>query len=138
MVKIGKIIAFNIISLLTMINIFYIYYLYGFPKFALTLTFLKGIAAGVILIIFVWFITFLVNLSLIVSRAVAKKNLLRLSFLSLLILFISHLVLLIKNWYFYGPCYSCLLLVIFYLILTIICYSMLKELYQLINEIFNK
>lgn len=138
MVKIGKIIVFNILSLLTMMNIFYVFFYAGMYPPRLSGEFIMTIWEGGLLILLVWLMTLLINLNFIVTRAVTKKNLLRIPFFVFLITFLVSLVYFAMDWWNLGFNLAKFTNVILYLILVILTFMMLSDLRRVINEIFQR
>lgn len=137
-IKLGKIIGFNIVALITMINTFYVYFGGDFEAFTFTKSFFKTIALGIISILVIWLLTLFVNLSFIVKRVIVKKNLLKISAIVFILFFAVGLILRINSAlegiYSLAAWFNTIL----YLILTIIIYFFLKELHNLIERLFNK
>lgn len=134
--KTNKLIAYNIIILITILNTFYVFFGGGLNAFTLSKSFFLTIYQGATLIFLLWLTTLLVNLSHIVQKAKIRKNLLKISLIILLILtlfsIIGRIIELINGVF----CISCWFNTILYIILTIIIIIILKDLYELLHRLF--
>ena len=124
--------------LLTLINTYLIYLGGGTPAFSFTMAYLKAMAFGGGFLILLFLINMFVTLSYSAKRALHKKNLLKVSYIFLIIFFIYGLIFRIKEIMVGVIIYSHWINTILVWILIVIVYKMLKDLHKLINQLFNK
>lgn len=134
--KTGKLIGYQILILITIINTFYVFFGGGINAISLSKSFFLNTYQGGVIILLLWTIGLLVTLAHIVKKVILRKNLLRVSLiiLSTLLLFsiIGRVIELTKGVF----CVSCWINTALYLILVILTIVILKDLYKLIYELF--
>ena len=133
--KIGKLIAYNIIIFIMMINTLFLYFGGGFGAYSFSKAYFTSIWGGLFMMSLLWIVGLLTNLSFIVSRALYKKNLLRISGFMVLVLTIVSIVgriVEIVNGTFCGACWVQTVLYIVILVLTVL---MLRDLHRLIRTL---
>ncbi len=135
--KTNKLILYQIVLLLTIINTFYLYFGGGLSAFSFSKTFFMGTYQAGLTIFILWMVGLLVTLSYIVKRVIVRKNLLRISLILLGLLLLISIISRIMEFIWGVFSISCILNTVLYLILFIITISILKELYLLITELFN-
>lgn len=136
--KITKLIIYNILILIATLNIIYIYTNVGLNAFEYSKEYFKTIWQPIIMI-FILFITQLfTNLSYITTYSKTKKNLLRISLLTIATLFIINIIVRIIE-YISGTFYIAgNVLMIIYLTILILNITMLKDLFYLVKKLFNE
>ena len=136
--KTTKLVIYNLLVLLAMLNVIFIYISQGLNAFELTKEYMKTIYMAIIYILVLFLIQIMTNLSYIKTYAKTKKNLLRVSLILTTILFIVSLILRIieythSTFYIAGN-----VLMLIYLIIIIFNITMLKDLFLLVKRLFNQ
>lgn len=134
--KLTKIIIFNIIAFITAINIFYVYYGAGSPQMSFTKEFFANNALPLLLITTIFITNLFANISHLATRAIIKKNFLKINFILLLIILGFSIFSRIKELISGVFCIQCWTLTLLYLILFILTILMLRSLFKLIRELF--
>jgi hypothetical protein len=135
--KVNKLIIYQIVVLLTMINTFYLYFGGGLGAFSVSKAFFMSTYQGGLMLFVLWILGLLVTLSYIVQRVIVRKNLLRISLIIVGLLLLSSIIKRIMEFISGVFCVSCIISTILYLILFIMTISILKELYLLIEKLFD-
>lgn len=133
----GKIITYWVLIVLTMLSVLYTYTVTGIDISSYSKYFLS-MATPVLFIVFLMICFLLVTLSYIVPKALAKKNLLRVSFFLEVILLIISIALSIRIYMKGWLSISAIATVVLLFLLIIVTILMLKELYQLVRELVSK
>ena len=136
--KTKKLIAYNIITFLLILNTLYLFFSEGMDRFSLTSSYLKTIIIPVMLISLLFFMNFLVNYSYIISSAKYKKNMLRTTAIFLMIILILSIFTRISELFIGKFLFLLWMNTIMYAILLILVILILKELYKLISKLFEK
>lgn len=135
--EVKKFIWFNIVSTIVIILTIFLYLSKGLNPLSYTTNYLMEVIPLTLSLIVLFTINLLVNLSYVVPRALYKKNLLRFSLIFLVIMFLLNIGGRIYEIIVYGYfCIGCWINLIFYVILIILNYMILKELFYLIRELF--
>ncbi len=127
--KTNKLIIYQILILITIINTFYIYFANGLDSIRFTKSFFLMTYQGLIPIFLLWIIGLLVTISYVIKRVIIKKNLLKISSIILLILLSFSIIGRIREIIYGTFCLSCWTNTILYLILTVLTITILKDLY---------
>jgi len=136
--KTKKLIAYNIITFLLILNTLYLFFSEGMDRFSLTSSYLKTIIIPVMLISLLFFMNFLVNYSYIISSAKYKKNMLRTTAIFLMIILILSIFTRISELFIGKFLFLLWVNTIMYGVLLILVILILKELYKLISKLFEK
>ncbi len=136
--KTNKLITYNIITFLLILNTMYLFFSEGMDRFSLTSSYLKTIIIPVMLISLLFFMNFLVNYSYIISSAKYKKNMLRTTAIFLMIILIMSIFTRISELFIGKFLFLLWLNTIMYGVLLILVILILKELYKLISKLFEK
>lgn len=132
-----KIIWFNVISMVLVLSTLFLYLNKGLAPLSYTSNYFYAIFPVAISVIMILIINLLVNLSYVISRALYKKNLLRFSMIFLVLIFLINLVGRIYEIFVYNYfCFGCYLNLILYIILIVLNFILLKDLYELTRELF--
>lgn len=135
---ITKYIWFYILVILTLFNTYYLYFGQGLGAVSWTGAYFKAIALGVISMLVVLLINMLVFISYLSSRALYKKNFLRVSLIILGVMFAISLILRIIQVIQGNFCFACWVNTLLYLAMFLLVFFMLKDLRKLIHKLFLK
>lgn len=134
--KTKKLIAYNIITLILILNSLFLFFGEGLDRFSTNSNYLKNLFLPILMISILFFLNFLVNYSYISSSAIHKKNLLRITGVTLMIILIISIISRITELFVGKFMISLWLNTILYFILLILTISILKNLYKLISKLF--
>ncbi|MDA3856005.1 MAG: hypothetical protein PF569_07115 [Candidatus Woesearchaeota archaeon] len=136
--KISKLIIYNLVIFIATLNVAYIYTSVGLNAFEYSKEYFKTIWQPIVLIFVLFLAQLFANLSYITTYSRTKKNLLRISLLTITILFIMNIIVRIIE-YINGTFYIAgNILMLIYLIIIILNITMLKDLYHLVKKLFNQ
>lgn len=136
--KTKKLIIFNIVFLLLLAVMYYVYFGQGTSFMSWNKGYITSIIYPVSLMFILFVIHLFTTLSFIVEKAKVRKNLLRvgsiLLFIIFAVFFVGRISELIKGTF----CISCTIMTLLILTLLVINIMILKDLYKLLNRLFNK
>lgn len=131
-----KLILYHLIGFLSMLSTFYLYFGAGMPAFSLTRGYLETLGQGFITILILFLTISFVSLSYAATRVLYKKNFLRVSLILLVLLFLASIIGRIIELVNGNLCEICLINTFLYLGLGLINYFMLKDLHNLVKDLF--
>jgi hypothetical protein len=134
--KIGKLVWFNILAFLLMLNTAFLYFAGGLEAYTFTKGYFTSIMQPLVSIVFIFVVMLLVNSSYVVVYAKRKKNLLRISLIFLVIMLVLSLFGRVREFIVDVTCWLCILNTILYIVLVVFNVSILKDLYRLVHDLF--
>lgn len=136
--KIGKLVLYNVLTYLLLLNTYYLYFGHGLGEFNWSSDYIKSVSLGLIAMTLLLIMNLFVTLSYVSTRALVKKNYLRINFvLIIIVIFVGFIMrirefmegkYLIMNW----------INSFLYVLLLVVIILMLKDLYRLIKRLFEK
>lgn len=133
-----KLVIFQVLIFISMAYTSFLYLNKGLAPLSYTWEYVATVSPVLILHLILFFIGLLVTLSFVVARTLYKKNLLRVSILLLILLAVVSIIGRIVEAVTLGyVCWLCVLAIMLYIILIALNYVILKDLYDLIEELFS-
>ena len=136
--KNGKLIIFNIILLIAMMNILVIKFANGLGPYSLSLGYFKSVIGGALSFFILWLTGLFTTLAYSVSKGLYKKNFLRINLLIFFILIVIQIYLRVVEIMGGVFCGICWLQLVLYIILFIVTILMLRDLQKLIRRLFSR
>lgn len=136
--KIGKLITYNVLTVLLTLNIFYLYFSGGLQPFSFTKEYIYLVLKPLLQALILFLTALFISMSYITKYASTKKNLQRVSLISVFILMCLNIIKRIleyKSGIFWIAGNVSMLL---YIILFILNILILRDLFLLIKKLFNK
>lgn len=134
----SKLIWFNIVTFVTMLATLTLYFTKGLAPLSYTTQYAMAILPALVTLIVLFIVNLLVILSFLVARGLYKKNLLRVSMLLLIVMLIVTIGGRVYEVVVVGTfCWSCLIMVVLWIVLLVLNIIMLRDLYKLIQDLFS-
>lgn len=135
--KTKKLIVYNFLTYITILNLLYLFFGGdGVDRFVWSYSYLKNLIFPFFLISVLILINFFVNYSFISTSTIHKKNLLRISAITMMMILIISIFARINELFHAKFHLFSWLSTFFYVIMLVLIISILKDLYKLITKLF--